>query len=118
MYDQNEPTTTAERIDYLVKEKSQLSVEAAKLDKLLALRNDPVFHELIIEGFCTAEAADYVRNSVNPSLDKEGQEHSLAMAQAAGHFLVWLQVQMNKANSAVTNIARIEEELEEIRRGE
>ena len=113
----NEPTT-AERIDSLVKEKSLLANEAAKLDKLLALRNDPVFHELIIEGFCTTEAADYVRTSVNPSLDKEGQEHALAMAQAAGHFLVWLQIQMNKANNAVTNIARIDEELQEIHRGE
>lgn len=117
MYDQNEPTA-AERIDYLVKEKSQLAVEASKLDKLMALRNDPLFHELIIEGFCTTEAADYVRNSVNPSLDKEGQEHSLAMAQAAGHLLVWLQVQMNKGRSAVENIARIDEELQEIHRGE
>lgn len=78
----------------------------------LKLSNNHEFRKLILEEFCTNEAARMVQNSGNPALKAEERADSLAMAQASGHLKRWLSAQVQMGAHAEREIANLEAELE------
>lgn len=73
------------------------------------------FKKLILEGFCEKECARYARESGDPAIDAEGRADALAMAQAAGHLLRYLSLQIQMGAHAERTIQEVEEELAEAR---
>lgn len=79
------------------------------------LANNRDFKKLILEEFCVQECARYAQNSANPQFSKEERADSLAIAQAAGHLRRFLQVINQMGAKAESDIAAIEEAIEEAR---
>jgi hypothetical protein len=86
-----------------------------KRDVALRLSKNKDFKELILEGFCTTEAARLVHESADPALTREQRDDSLAMAQAGGHLRRYLSILCRMADTAEANIPELEEALAEAR---
>ena len=95
------------------RKKQEAAVERAKVAERLA--NNPDFRSLILNYFCVEECARYARESANPLLEKEDRRDALAMAQAAGHFKRFMQLQMQLGERGEAMIRDIDEALEEAR---
>lgn len=95
------------------RDKQKSVVERAEIAERLA--NNADFRSLILDYFCVQECARYARESANPLISKEDREDALAMAQAAGHFKRFMQLQIKLGEMAKNEIASIDEELDEVR---
>lgn len=84
-------------------------------DMALKLSKNREFRKLILEEFCVNEAARYVQNSANPTLDAASREDCLNIAQSTGHLKRWLSVQMQMGAQADKDISDIDAALEEAR---
>lgn len=107
--------TEIEEYQYRIQElKKQVEVR----DNIIKLRENRLFKKVILEYFCTEQAAQFVHNSVNMAISKEQREDSLALAQASGHLLSFLAVQERLGSIAEDNIRKMEKELSELMRGD
>ena len=95
------------------RDKNVAARERAQVAERLAA--NPDFRSLVLNHFCVEECARYARESANPLLSKEDREDALAMAQAAGHFKRFMQLQMKLGESADAMVKAIDEALEEVR---
>ena len=82
------------------------------------LAENPAFKELILDEFCTKEAARLVHMSADPLMSQEQRADSLAMAQAGGHLRRYLSMQIRMANVAEHEISQVEKALQELLQGE
>lgn len=94
-------------------EQQKLLVEMR--DAALRLGENRDFRKLILNGFCTTEAARYVQESGDPLLEPNERADALAMAQASGHLKRFIAVTINMGNTAANNIRQSEEEIDAIR---
>jgi hypothetical protein len=91
-------------------------MERKKLALRLAKNAD--FRKLVLEGFCRDEAARYVQQSVNPALKEDERADALGMAQASGHLLNFLSMQIQMASVAERDLPNLEEAITEARASE
>lgn len=84
-------------------------------DAILRLTNNADFKKVIREGFMIEECARYTRESINPMIPKEEQAFSLAMAQAAGYLKQYLNISIQRGDSAADTIPRLDEAIDEVR---
>lgn len=73
---------------------------------------------VIGQGFCLHEAARYAQESGDPALSATNRADSLALAQASGHLLRFLNAVRNIGNKAEYDMADLENELVKARNGE
>jgi len=104
-------STIRELEDY-IKQQEEL-IERREL--ALKLEKIPEFKKLILDEFCTTEAARYVHTSGNPLLSAEDRQDALHTAQAGGHLLRWLSRQVTFGNKAEENIIEAREQIAELR---
>lgn len=86
-------------------------------NRQLALRlyKNRDFKKLIIDQFCTTEAARYVQVSGDPALKAEERADALAMAQASGHLKRYLSMVVQMGAASERDLPAIEEALVEAR---
>lgn len=107
--------TTDEQLVQMQAHKDNLRDLVKTRDLALRLEKNREFKRLILEEFCEKECARFTRESCNPALSEEQRADSLAMAQAAGHLLRWLSMQVTMGNQAEKQIRDIDDEIAEIR---
>lgn len=73
------------------------------------------FRKLILDEFCTTEAARLVHMSADPAMDAQQRADALSMAQAGGHLRRYLSMMIQMANVAERDVPNIEAELAEVR---
>lgn len=73
------------------------------------------FRALILDYFCTEEAARYAHASADPALDMQARHDALAMAQAAGHLKRFLSLQIQMGDIAARNAHDLDEAIAEAR---
>ena len=95
-----------------------LKAQVALRDQVLKLEKNREFRNVILDGFCTKEAATYVQLSADPNLGKNEREDALALAQASGHIKRYLSVLKAMGNNAESQIPRYEQGLVEARQEE
>ena len=88
----------------------------AQRDKVLELTKNPLYRELIVEGFCKTDCAFYTHASGDPTLSEASRQDALNIAQASGHFRRYMSVKIQQGNQAEDSIQRLEAEIEEARR--
>jgi hypothetical protein len=86
-----------------------------KTERLERLLKNADFREVIVNGFARDDAARYVQESCDPSLDADSRADALAIAQAPGHLKRWINAQLQMANFHRNNIPQIEEAIAELR---
>ena len=84
-------------------------------DAILRLVDNPDFRKVIAEGFFVTDCARYVRESINPVLDKQAQADALSMAQAAGWLKQFLNVGIRMGDTAANTLRELDEALAEAR---
>lgn len=87
----------------------------ARRDLAIKLSENHEFRKLILEDFCTTEAARLVQLSADPALDPLQRADSLNMAQASGHLRRYLSMMIRMGNQAEDGIVEAREVLEELR---
>lgn len=102
-------------VNDLLKQLDDAKSFIARRDKALKLHNDPIYKELILEGFCKDECARYVHASSDPALTAEQRSDALAIAQAAGHFRRFMSVIITMGNQSENMLDRLEAEIEAAR---
>lgn len=80
-------------------------------DRAIALSTNPDFKKLILDGFCTTEAARYVQESCDPMLAPHMREDALAMAQASGHLKRFLSLTIQIGNTAANNMQEADDQI-------
>lgn len=73
-------------------------------DLAIALSTNREFKKLILDGFCTTEAARYVQESCDPMLTPAQRADALALAQASGHLKRFLSLTITIGNTAARSI--------------
>lgn len=86
-----------------------------KLAKLERLCKNRDFKELIIEDYCTNEAARLVQASIDPAHAPDEQKKFLTMAQATGGILLFIRAQERLLTTQVNSIPAVEQALEDMR---
>ena len=81
-------------------------------DRALRLSSNHDFRAIILDEFCTTEAARYVQASADPALSDRDQANALALAQASGHLRRYLSVIMQMGNVAESNLTELQEAIE------
>jgi len=81
----------------------------------LRLYKNPDFKKLILDEFCTQDAARYVQASADPSLKPDERADALAIAQASGHLKRYLSVTVQMGFHAENTMPDLEAALEEAR---
>lgn len=105
-------------VDYARKQIESYNEQIKRRDDALKLAQEPLFRQIILEDFCEKACADYVKASVSPGATEENKAHSLAMAQASGYLVQFLDAIVAMGNSAEYNKQKAEEELDAYMRGE
>lgn len=85
--------------------------DIAVKDMVEKLESNREFKKLIIEGFCTKEAATYVQLSADPNLGDRERADALGLAQASGHLKRYLEVLKTMGRQAQSRLSSYEEEL-------
>lgn len=80
-------------------------------DRAIALSTNPDFKKLILDGFCTVEAARYIQESCDPMLAPHMREDALAMAQASGHLKRFLSLTIQIGNTAANNVQQADDQI-------
>jgi len=102
-------------IESLEAQKESLKVRVEMKGLVEKLMSNREFKKVVLDEFCTKEAARYVQASVNPILSPTQQADALGIAQATGHFRSWLQTQINLGNQAIKEIRDTDAEIEDLR---
>lgn len=102
-------------IEQVEKHIEDLKKHAERKNLALRLEHIPEFKQLILDGFCEADCARFVRTSTDPSMQPEARMDSLAMAQAAGYLRRWLSTCVQMGIRAEHEIDQHRVELEELR---
>lgn len=87
----------------------------AKKEQALKLAKNRDFKELVLDGFCTTDAAKYVQQAGDPNLNTQEREDALAIALSAGHFKRYMAVICQMGSNAESQLERAEVELEDAR---
>lgn len=78
------------------------------------LRGNKEFREVILKFFCTEECARYAHESADPMISLENRADALAMAQAAGHLLRFMQITEQLGRNALAQIPEIRAAMDEL----
>lgn len=89
--------------------------ELAFHKKVEALTNQPLFRDVILNGYCRDEAARFITASVNPGLSMADREEAVRSAQACGELKLWLQASHSLSRDLESRIVEIKEELDNLR---
>lgn len=103
------------QVTQLEQQLSKVKDLVAKREIALRLFKNRDFKNLIIEEFCTAEAARLVHQSADPAIKPEMRADALAMAQAGGHLRRYLSLLITMADNAEAAVPELEEVLAEAR---
>lgn len=80
-------------------------------DQAIRLSTNPDFKKLILDGFCTSEAARYAQESGDPQLTAVQRQDALNMAQASGHLKRFLSLIVVMGNTAARNVQQADDEI-------
>jgi hypothetical protein len=80
-------------------------------DMAIKLASNREFRKLVLDDFCTTEAARLVQMSCDPAMDPQQRADALAMAQATGHFKRYMSMMVQMGAVAEREIQDLEEEL-------
>lgn len=103
-------------VEALQKQLDTAHQQVAIRDKILELNKNPLYKELVLEGFIKTDCAFYTHSSGDPLLTEPQRKDALNIAQAAGHFRRYMSIKIQQGNQAEDQIPRIEESIEEARR--
>lgn len=95
-------------VDELNKEREQLNKLIRLKDLVLKLEDNPEFKEIILDGFCLKDCANYLRNSTNTCLSDKSRENALEMARASGFLLNYLEVIKMQGTSAENQLIHLD----------
>lgn len=105
-------------VSYELEQLQQLKVASKKLidlgeavDKLMRNRE---FKKVILEHYCVEECARYVQASCDPNLPEASRADCLALAQASGHLLRFLDVLKLKSAKAYNDLENIDKAVLEL----
>lgn len=84
----------------------------------IRLYQSPDFKTLIIDGFCTKDAARLVHESSDPVLTAEQRADALGMAQASGHLKRFLSMCVQMGAASERTLDELVDALEEARQEE
>ena len=84
----------------------------------LRLYQNADFKTLIIDGFCSKDAARLVQESGDPVLSAEQRADALSMAQASGHLKRFLSMCVQMGAASERTLDELEDALEEARQEE
>lgn len=87
-------------------------------DLALKLSSNRDFRKLILEDFCTTEAARLVSQSADPALNPLQRADALNMAQAAGHLKRYLSMMIMMGDNAENSVGSLEDALAQARADE
>lgn len=82
------------------------------IDRLFRNRD---FKKVILEDFATKDCARYTRESCDPMLNPEQRADALAMAQASGHLLRYLDMADRMGSVSKDKIRELEDEIDYLR---
>lgn len=99
----------------LERQRDDAKLAIKRRNDILSLKNDPKFKEHILDGFTVRECARYARESADPALSERQRNDAMAMSQAAGHLLRFLNAVVAMGNQAEDNMVDIESALDEAR---
>lgn len=104
--------TQVEQLEQQLKDAKTL-VQTRQMALRLAQNSD--FKKLILDGFCTYDAARYAQESGDPALKPDERADALAMAQASGHLKRYLSMAVRMGEHAERTMGDIEEAIDEAR---
>ena len=84
-------------------------------EKIQRLKEDALFKEIILEGYCVKKCADYVASSTSDILDESARALALEAAKSAGHLRNYLDATLQMANVAKENLPEIQDSLDKLR---
>lgn len=99
----------------LQKRKEELIKLSEYVQSHEALLKNRHFNKVILEGFLVYDCARYAQESADPLLTEGQRNDAMNMAQAAGHLKRYLQIQLQMATRAASDIMAIDESIAEIR---
>lgn len=102
-------------LEQLEQQLSDAKTLVATRQMALRLSQNADFKKLILEGFCLHDAARYVQESGDPSLNTEQRADALAMAQASGHLKRFLSMAVQMGAYAERTLGDLESAIEEVR---
>lgn len=103
-------------VEALLKQLEAARQQIADRNKILELTRNPIYREVILDGFMKTDCVHYAHSSADPALSDEQRKDALNMAQAAGHLKRYLSVKIQQGNQAEDIIIpSIESNLEELR---
>lgn len=97
----------------LQKEHVKKLISKKNIAQKLAKNRD--FKELILDGFCLTECANYTHVSADPSLSLEARADALSLAQAAGHLKRFLNATINQGMQAEDDLEYLDRAIDEAR---
>lgn len=100
-------------VDELINEKERLNKLIQLKNKVLKLKENKEFQEIILENFCEKDCAGYIRTSINTCISKKSRKNALELAKASGHLLNYLDVIITQGNVAEKQLLVLETEFEE-----
>lgn len=89
-----------------------------KFNKLQELHKNPLFKELITEGFCKDCIAEYMTVSVNGKVPEAARENARGIATAGAYLNNWFIVVAQQAAMANEDIRAAEDEIAKLNNDE
>lgn len=83
-----------------------------KKNQVEELTSNPLFKEIILQGFCIDDCARAIKASADIGVPKEEREDCIKLAQAAGYLEKYLHTVCRQGYMAEGDIARINEAIE------
>lgn len=85
-----------------------------RYEKLVKLQDNPLFKELIMDGFCKDCIAEYLSVSVNGRLPQGARENAEGVAKAGAYLNNWFQIVEQQGLQAQSDIEQAKETIEQI----
>ena len=106
--------TEVEQLKDLILQNQKLVDKQAKLLKLMT--NDD-FKDVILDGFCKDDLAEYLEVSVNTRIPEAARDNARGLATAGAYLRNWFDVVQQQATMAQSDIEKAKETIVDIESG-
>lgn len=81
-------------------------------DKVRQLEQIPLFKEIVLDKFCTTEAARYATMSGDISIPETNRANSAEISRAGGHLRRWMQICILQGDTAKETLEELEQHIQ------